>query len=98
MHTKVRFGAGAPVWFILTLLLISHFTNAQTIDPRYYDIGNPVLVDIWLDPVYGNDGNDGASRSTALRTLTAAWRRIPAQTTLTEHGYRINILPGELPC
>ena len=98
MHTKVRFGAGAPVWFILTLFLISHFTNAQTIDPRYYDIGNPVLVDIWLDPVYGNDGNDGASRSTALRTLTAAWRRIPAQTTLTEHGYRINILPGELPC
>ncbi len=98
MHHFVRFGAGAPVFLFLALSLSIHNSKAQISDPRYYNIGNPVLADIWLDPVSGDDNNDGASRSTALRTLTAAWRRIPYQTTLTTNGYRINILPGALPC
>ncbi len=73
-------------------------TLAQTSDPRYYNIGNPTVVDLWLDPVNGNDANDGSSRTKAYKTLTAAWNRIPARTTLTTNGYRINILPGALPC
>jgi uncharacterized protein (TIGR03437 family) len=67
-------------------------------DPRYYNIGNPTVSDIWLDPVNGDDANDGSSRSRSLRTLTAAWNRIPNGVTLTTTGYRINILPGDLPC
>lgn len=61
-----------------------------------YDIGAPILTDLWINPVTGNDEGDGRTSGTALRTLGAAWSRIPA--TLTTTGYRINILPGSLPC
>ena len=91
------------VAFVSLCSLYSYFssiqqTQAQTADPRYYDIGSPTLVDLWLDPVNGNDNNDGSTREQALRTLTAAWNRIPANTPLTTNGYQINILPGSLPC
>lgn len=61
-----------------------------------YSIGSPTLQDIWVDPTNGNDANSGNSRTQALRTLSAAWNRIPQGTTLTRTGYRILITPGTL--
>src|SRR5262245_20118905 len=59
-----------------------------------YDIGSPTLQDIWVDAANGADTNTGASRSQALRSITAAWNRIPARQTLNGTGYRIRLLPG----
>ncbi|MFO1539819.1 MAG: right-handed parallel beta-helix repeat-containing protein [Chloroflexota bacterium] len=50
---------------------------------------------IWVDPVRGDDDAPGATRATALRTLAAAWARVPAGTRLTR-GIRILITPGTL--
>lgn len=66
-------------------------------DPRYYDIGTPTLTDIWVDPDNGNDANTGAARQTALRTVTAAWNRIPMNVTLTTTGYRVMLARGIYP-
>jgi hypothetical protein len=63
--------------------------------PRY-DIGSPVLQDVWVDPVHGDDGRSGASSAEALRTLGADWGLIPPTLTLT--GYQVNLLPGDYPC
>jgi hypothetical protein len=54
------------------------------------------LTDVWVDPVHGQDTNDGTTRATALRTLSAAWQSIPSETLLTT-GVRIQLLPGEYP-
>jgi hypothetical protein len=62
-----------------------------------YEIGAPTLTELYLSPD-GDDANDGLSAASPLRTLTAAWERIPAGGTLTGSGYRINLLPGEYPC
>jgi hypothetical protein len=94
----------ARKWALVSLCLIFlsliyvNRNNAQTNDLRYYDLGTPKVVDIWLDPGSGNDANDGSTREKAVKTLGAAWNRIPANTTLTSNGYSINILPGSLPC
>jgi hypothetical protein len=53
-------------------------------------------TDIWVDPTGGADTNSGRTRRTALRTVSAAWRQIPANTTLTR-GYRILLAPGRYP-
>lgn len=66
-------------------------------DNDTYNIGNPVLTDIWVDPLNGNDSNTGSSRTNALRTITAAWGRIPAGTVLSGTGYRIQLVRGEYP-
>ena len=58
-----------------------------------FDIGTPALTDIWVDPVRGDDGSDGASRDRAVRTVTEAWSRVPVGTTLAR-GYRINLVAG----
>lgn len=65
-------------------------------DTRYYDIGSPGVQDIWVDPAGGDDGRSGASRSEALRTVSAAWDRIPSNTVLTT-GYRIMLVAGVYP-
>jgi hypothetical protein len=62
----------------------------------YYDIGSPVLYDLWVDPVSGDDSRGGTSRAQALRTIGAAWALIPP--TLATTGYEINLLPGDYPC
>ncbi|HYO75692.1 MAG TPA: right-handed parallel beta-helix repeat-containing protein [Thermoanaerobaculia bacterium] len=54
------------------------------------------LVDVWVDPVNGHDGRDGATRETAVRTLAEAWQRIPQATPLTT-GVRIQLMAGEHP-
>ncbi len=50
-------------------------------------------ISIWVDPVSGNDGNTGASRSNAVRTIDEAWSRIPAGVAL-QNGYRIRLVAG----
>ena len=53
-------------------------------------------VDIWVDPVAGNDSNTGQDRAHALGTVAAAWARIPIGVTLTS-GYRIMLAAGHYP-
>jgi hypothetical protein len=60
-----------------------------------YNIGNVSVQDVWVDPVRGSDGNSGASRAKALRTLAAAWARVPQRRALTR-GFRIRITPGRV--
>lgn len=74
---------------LLAVLLFVSTAAAQT----RYDIGNPSLQDVYVDPVAGNDSNAGASRGSALRTLAEAWNRIPQNTPLTR-GYRIQLMAG----
>src|SRR5690606_14681849 len=52
-------------------------------------------IDLWVDPLHGSDAADGASRATALRTITAAWQRIPAGTQLQSSSYRILLVAGD---
>jgi hypothetical protein len=70
---------------------------AQSMDPRYYDIGSPTVTDVWVDPTGGDDSRSGTSRAQALRTVTAAWNRIPMGTTLATTGYRIMLVAGAYP-
>ncbi|MBI3962796.1 MAG: hypothetical protein HY335_08595, partial [Deinococcus sp.] len=63
-------------------------------DPRYYDMGAPILSDLWVDPVNGNDNASGATRAQALRTVREAWGRIPIGITLAGTGYRIMLAAG----
>ena len=60
-----------------------------------YDIGNPVLTTLFVSTT-GNDANDGLSSTTPLRTLTAAWQKVPPGT-LSSTGYRILLAPGTYP-
>jgi len=75
-------------------LFISVTAAGASSDPRYFDRGTPVLQDIWVDPVSGDNGNSGATRLLAVRTLTEAWGRVPISTTLTTTGYRIRLVAG----
>ena len=58
-----------------------------------YDIGTPSVVEIWVDPAAGSDANRGGARGEAVQTLSEAWRRVPAGTTLSQ-GVRINLVAG----
>ncbi len=79
---------------ILMLILSSAFvTCAQAVDPRFYDIGAPVLVDVYIDPVSGDDSRAGDTPDTALRTINAAWDRIPMGEMLTT-GYHLHLAEG----
>lgn len=74
-------------------------TQPQTIGAQtrfvsdVYNPGTPVLTDIWVDAVNGDDANNGATPATAFRTITAAWNSIPTTNPLTQ-GRRINVQPG----
>jgi hypothetical protein len=65
--------------------------------PGDYAIGNPVMTDVWVDPVHGDDARSGASRDQALLTITEAWNRIPQGTPLSGSGYRILLAGGDYP-
>ena len=58
--------------------------------------GAPAFNQIWVDPAVGNDGNSGASRALAVRTLSEAWRRVPINVNLTT-GFQINLTAGTYP-
>ncbi len=63
-----------------------------------YDIGAPRMTDLWLDPSGGDDSNTGSDRSHSIRTLDAAWQRIPASApSAAQGGTRIQVLPGTVP-
>jgi hypothetical protein len=97
MQQLARIGAYLSLCFFLSVNLYVDRVFGQAKDQRYYDIGNPTVVEIYLDPVNGNDANDGSSRASAFKTLKAAWGVIPSNTQLSS-GYRINILPGVISC
>ena len=61
-----------------------------------YDPGNPSVTDLWVDPLNGSDDADSLSAENALKTLDAAWRKIPMGQALGT-GYRIRLQPGEYP-
>lgn len=71
--------------------------SAQAMEPRFYDIGSPALKDIWVDPAHGDDGHTGDERGSALRSLSAAWDRIPSGATLSGNGYRVLLAGGTIP-
>ena len=52
-------------------------------------------AELWVDPVHGHNTNTGADRAHALRTLGAAWSRVPSR--LAPAGVRIRITPGVVP-
>ena len=62
----------------------------------FYEIGSPSVIDLYVSPS-GSDGNDGLSRPAPLKTIGAAWAKIP-QDELYTTGYQINLLPGQYPC
>jgi hypothetical protein len=59
----------------------------------YYRVGSPILKDVWVDPVRGNDLYSGSS-SRPFKTMTKAWEKIPISTAPGKTGYRINLMPG----
>lgn len=77
---------------------VSVAASPAAADPRYYDMGNPgPFTDLYLSPT-GSDGNSGTTRDRPLRTIGAAWARIPGDGALAGTGYRLNFLPGAYPC
>lgn len=64
--------------------------------PRYDAAASAPLTDLWVDPLHGADSQSGVSRDQALRTIRAAWNRIPQATPLT-NGYRIWLVAGDYP-
>jgi len=58
-----------------------------------FSVTAPAGVELWVDPARGNDAATGTSRATPLRTLTAAWARVPAGAALTA-PHTIRLLPG----
>ncbi len=82
--------------FTLLICGVAQASNSNTNQSDYtnYQIGNPVLEDIWVDPVNGNDMNTGNSAINPLKTFSEAWDRIPQSQALTNTGYRIMLMPG----
>ena len=60
-----------------------------------FDTGTPSVVDLWVDPAGGDDAGPGNSRQEALRSVSEAWRRVPAGT--LSQGVRINLVAGTYP-
>jgi hypothetical protein len=54
-----------------------------------------VYSDIWVDPVLGSDQQSGGAPDKALRTLTAAWEKVPKGAQISGSGIRINLMPGD---
>ena len=54
----------------------------------------PILI--WVDPVNGIDSFVGTARSSPVRTLAEAWRRIPTAEKLHD-PHQIMLLPGTYP-
>ena len=61
-----------------------------------YDAGTFSGTDIYVNPSTGSDSNSGNSAGSPLRTITAAWARIPMGQELTT-GRRVQLAPGTYP-
>ena len=80
--------------FLLFLTLIAGGRALAQTDPfAAYDIGRPQVSPIYVSPT-GDDNNDGTVPERALRTVEAAWQRIPLGVELADTGYHIQLLPG----
>jgi hypothetical protein len=97
MQQLARVGAYLALCFFLSVNLYVDGVFGQANNQHSFENGKPTVVDIYLDPVNGNDANNGSSKTSAFKTLKAAWGVIPSDTQLTS-GYRINILPGVVSC
>lgn len=82
------------VALIISISLIQS-VYSQSLTELRFDIGSPSITNLYVDPTSGSDSSNGASPSTAFRSLTQAWNSIPQGSTLST-GYKINILPGTL--
>lgn len=86
---------------IILILIFAPFfissLSSQDIPPlpdgTPYVIGTPILRDFYIDPLNGNDQNDGSS-SAPWRTLDYAWNQLPMGQPLTE-GVRFILRPGD---
>lgn len=88
---------------LITLFMLSigfSFAPSVSAQPNLttppYDIGNPTLIDLYINPTTGDDANDGLSPETALQSLDTAWQMIPIGEILTT-GYRLNLAEGTYP-
>jgi len=86
-----------PVLLAGLLLTAGLQARAQSMGPVRYDMGNPTVKDVWVDPVLGSDSNTGDTRDQALLTVSAAWGRVPQGVPLTGTGYRIKLVAGDYP-
>jgi hypothetical protein len=86
----------SPILLVLCFMAALS-AGAQSFDPPSYEVGSPVLTNLWVNPVSGSDAASGLVSNQALRTFAEAWNRIPSGQTLTSHGYRILLLPGDYP-
>ncbi len=94
MNSSYRPSCHCPWGWVGVLLAgLVHLAIAQSFDPSVYSIGTPLLTDVWIDPVNGNDTRSGSSRAQALRTLTEAWNRIPSGASLSQ-GFRLLLTAG----
>ena len=95
-RVKTRYSVRLPKEFKETLIGFEPFERrlalTATLLPAF-EIGTPLVTDLWVNPTQGNDASSGAGRQQALRTLTEAWGRIPAGTTLSQ-GVRIHLMAG----
>ncbi len=77
------------LFFILSFFALTRSASADD----DYDMGNPTLKEIWVDPVHGLDlANRGSTRALALKSVSKAWAQIPQ--TLRNTGYIIWLAPG----
>jgi hypothetical protein len=65
------------------------FAGAAGNAPGAFDIGTPTLTELWVS-VNGNDSNSGLASDAPLKTLTAAFAKIPA----TTHHHRLPHQPA----
>ena len=86
----------ALLWCLCLLASAGKLSVATAGEP--YDVGSPTLTEVWVSPTTGADSNSGLQRQLPLKTLSAAWAKIPSGNTLAHTGYRINLLPGGYPC
>lgn len=77
----------------LNFLTPNRLEAQQNALPRY-EMGTFPLTTFYVAPE-GDDQNDGFTANAPLRTITAAWERIPRDTPFTSTGYRILIAPGD---
>ncbi|WP_298983953.1 right-handed parallel beta-helix repeat-containing protein [Caldilinea sp.] len=91
-HAGVQSPGEAQVYAPFVAQQTPHTQTATSL----YDPGTPALREVWVDPLRGDDANDGTTPANALRTLAAAWQGIPMNVPLTE-GVRINLQPGLYP-
>ena len=78
----------------LALSILSVFLSRSARAENDYNIGNPTLKEIWVDPVNGRDGpGRGTTRVLALKSVRYAWAFID-QNALKNTGFIIYLAPG----